>query len=167
MTSELSAEDELAIARFGGREGEPGWQRFTATMLDDHTHTVVIAELPDPFPGVNVITRTEGVMSGEMTGSYTGLNVARIHSETGVITGTIVATGTFTYQGRTGRLECLATAIGSHDRVTADASISIADGDFGGVIGGMHFEGAPAHELTVVGWLKFPGEPGRPDATDG
>ena len=156
MSSELSAEDALAVARFGGRPGDRGWIRFTSTMLDDHTHTEPIAEVPDPFPAVTVVTLTQGVMSGEMTGSYTGFNVARIHSETGFITGTIIATGTFTCWGRTGRIECLAYAIGSHETVTADAMISIAEGDFEGVIGGMHFEGTPAHELSVVGWLKFP-----------
>ncbi len=156
MSEELSAEDGLAVARYGGKPGERGWRRFTGTMLDDHTTTVRLAEIPDPFPGVNVITRTHGVMSGEMSGSYTGINVARIHTETGFISGNIIATGTFTFQGLTGRLECLATAIGSSDAVISDAVISIAEGDFQGVVGGMRFEGVPAHELTVVGWLKFP-----------
>lgn len=156
MSDELSAEDALAVARCGGRPGERGWRRFTGTMLDDHTTTVRLIEIPDPFPGINVVTRTQGVMSGELTGTYTGINVARIHTETGFISGNIIATGTFTYQGLTGRLECLATAIGSSDLLIADAIISIAEGDFAGVTGGMHFEGAPAHELTVVGWLQFP-----------
>ena len=82
MSSELSAEDLVSVARFGGRLGDRGWHRFTATSLDDHTHTVPITQVPDPFPGVNVITQTQGVMSGEMSGSYTGINVARIHSAT-------------------------------------------------------------------------------------
>jgi hypothetical protein len=47
---------------------------------------------------MNVITQTRGVIYGEMTGNYTGLNVARVHSETGLITGTIIVTGVFTYR---------------------------------------------------------------------
>ena len=144
------------MARFGGRPGDRGWRRFTATSLDDHTHTVPIAEVPDPFPGVNVFTQTQGVMTGELSGGYTGINVARIHSGTGLITGSIMATGIFTYRGRTGRLEWLATIIGSADGLKAEAIISIAEGDFEGARGGMYLEGVPGQVLSVTGWLKFP-----------
>lgn len=158
MSSELSAEDLVSVGRFGGRLGERGWRRFTATVLDDHTHTVPIAQVPDPFPGVNVFTQTQGVMTGEMSGSYTGINVARIHSTTGLITGNIIATGIVTYLGKTGRIEWLANAIGSADGLEAYATISIAEGDFEGVTGGMHMEGIPGQSLSVAGWLHFPGE---------
>lgn len=158
MSSELSAEDLVSVARFGGRQGDRGWRRFTATSLDDHTHTVPITQMPDPFPGVNVITQTQGVMSGEMTGSYTGINVARIHSATGLITGNIIATGVFTYLGKSGRIEWLANIVGTADGLNAEATISIAEGDFDGVTGGMHMEGIPGQSLSVVGWLHFPSE---------
>lgn len=158
MSSELSAEDLVSVARFGGNLGDRGWQRFTATSHDDHTHTVPITELPDPFPGVNVFTQTQGVMTGELSGIYTGINVARIHSATGLITGNIIATGIFTYRDKTGRIECLANAIGNADGLKSDAVISIAEGDFEGVTGGMHFDGVPGQPLSVVGWLHFPGE---------
>ena len=158
MSSELSAEDLVSVARFGGRLGDRGWRRFTATSLDDHTHTVPITQMPDPFPGVNVITQTQGVMSGEMSGSYTGINVARIHSASGLITGNIIATGVFTCFGKTGRIEWLANIVGAADGLKADATISIADGDFDGVTGGMHMEGIPGQLLSVVGWLHFRAE---------
>ncbi len=155
MSSGLSTEDWTAIARFGGRAGDSGWHRFTATSLDDHTHTVPITEFPDPFPGVNIITHTQGVMSGEMQGGYTGINLARIHSATGLITGNIIATGVFTYLGKTGRIEWLANIVGTGGGLTADATISIAEGDFEGVTGGMHMEGIPGQPLAVVGWLHL------------
>ncbi|MDN5768708.1 MAG: hypothetical protein L0H96_22885 [Humibacillus sp.] len=158
MSTELSTEDLVAVARYGGRPGDRGWHRFTATTLDDHTHTVPIIEVPDPSPGVNVFTHTQGVMTGEMSGSYTGINVARVHYATGLITGNVIATGVVTYRGRTGRIEFLASVIGTAEGLTADAIISIAEGDFEGVSGGMHFEGVPAQPLSVVGWLHFPEE---------
>jgi hypothetical protein len=158
VSSELSAEDLLSVARFGGKLGDRGWHRFTSTSLDDHTHTVPITEIPDPFPGVNVITQTQGVMSGEMSGSYTGINVARIHSATGLITGNIIATGVFTYRGKTGRIEWLANIVGKSDGLKADATVSIAEGDFEGTTGGMHMEGVPGQSLSVVGWLHLPAE---------
>ncbi len=158
MSSGLSAEDLTSVARFGGRLGDGHWRRFTATMLDDHTHTVPITQVEDPFPGVNVFTQTEGVISGDMTGNYTGINVARIHSATGLITGNIIATGIFTWLHKTGRIEWLANAIGTADGLRADAVISIAEGDFEGVIGGMHLEGIPGQTLSVVGWLRLPAE---------
>jgi hypothetical protein len=156
--SGLSAEDLVAVARFGGRPGDRGWRRFTATVHEDHTQTVTITQVPDPYPGVNLITQTQGVIYGEMTGDYTGLNVARVHSETGLITGTIIVTGVFTYRERSGRIEWLATAIGTDHDLTADATISIAEGGFEGVTGGMHLEGVPAQPSSVVGWLHFPDE---------
>lgn len=158
MGAELSAEDLMSVARFGGRAGDRGWRRFTATILDDHTHTVPIAEVPDPFPGVNVFTQTQGVISGEMSGGYTGIQVARLHSELDLITGNSISTGTFTYRHMTGRIEWLATIVGNAEGLEADARISIAEGDFAGVTGGMHMEGRPAHPLTVVGWLRLPDE---------
>lgn len=158
MSSELSANDFASVARFGGRLGERGWHRFTATSLDDHTHTVPITEVPDPFPGVNVITQTQGVMSGELSGSYTGINVARIHTATGLITGNIIATGVFKYLGKVGRIEWLANIVGTADGLNAEATIAIAEGDFDGVTGGMHMEGIPGQSLSVVGWLHLPSE---------
>lgn len=136
--------------------GDRGWHRFSATSLDDHTHTVPITQLPDPFPGVNVITHTQGVMSGELSGNYTGINVARIHSATGLITGNIIATGVFTYREKTGRIEWLANIVGTDEGLRADATISIAEGDLEGVTGGMHMEGIPGQSLSVSGWLHLP-----------
>ena len=111
--------------------------------------------MPDPFPGVNVITQTQGTMTGEMTGRYTGINVARIHTATGLITGNIIATGVFTCLRKTGRIEWLANIVGTADGLKADAKISIAQGDFEGVTGGMHMEGIPGQSLSVVGWLHL------------
>ena len=158
VSTGLSAEDLVSVARFGGKLGDRGWRRFTATSLDDHTHTVPITQVPDPFPGVNVFTQTQSVMTGEMSGNYTGINVARVHSATGLITGNIIATGIFTYREKTGRIEWLANAIGTSDGLKGDATISISEGDFEGVTGGMHMEGIPGQPLSVVGWLHFPDE---------